>query len=51
MPPERRRKVEAIVRSALDIESSADRERFVAQACQSDEEMRGEVEGLIDVSI
>jgi TolB-like protein/Flp pilus assembly protein TadD len=41
------KKIEAIVQSALDIESSAERYRFVANTCAGDEELKREVEQLI----
>ncbi len=47
MTAERWQKVEAIVQSALDIESGAERDCFVSDACAGDEELRGEVERLM----
>jgi hypothetical protein len=47
MTAERWQQVEAIVQSALDIESSAERDRFVSSACAGDEQLQNEVERLI----
>lgn len=48
MTNERWQQIEAILHSALDIESSAERERFIADACVGDDELRATVERLID---
>ena len=47
MTDERWQQIEAILHSALDIESSAERERFIADACFGDDELRAAVERLI----
>ncbi len=43
MTAERWQKVEAIVQSALDIKSDAERDGFVSNRCSGDEELRREV--------
>lgn len=47
MTPERWQRVETILQAALDIESSAERSAFIADACQSDDELRRAVERLL----
>ncbi len=47
MTAEHWQRVEAIVQSALDIESGAERIRFISDACAGDEELRREVERLM----
>jgi serine/threonine protein kinase/tetratricopeptide (TPR) repeat protein len=47
MTAERWQQIEAIMQSALDIESSAERMRFVSDACAGDEDLRRSVERLM----
>ncbi len=47
MTPERWRRVETVFQNALDI-APENRERFVAEACADDENLRRDVEGLIE---
>jgi serine/threonine protein kinase/Tfp pilus assembly protein PilF len=51
MTAERWQQVEAIMQSALDIDSSAERIRFVADACAGDAELKHEVERLMIAAV
>ncbi|HLL77563.1 MAG TPA: class I SAM-dependent methyltransferase [Pyrinomonadaceae bacterium] len=50
MTARRWQQVEVIVQSALDIESGAERDRFVSDACAGDDELRREVKRLISAA-
>ncbi|HLM03049.1 MAG TPA: protein kinase, partial [Pyrinomonadaceae bacterium] len=50
MKAEHWQKIEAVVQSALDIESRDERARFIADACSGDDELRREVERLLSAA-